>query len=210
MKKISLKIIKIFFLIFIILLIFILLIPFNMFDVEQAQRIAKWKSVYDKLDYSFALVKLHEGSIIPFDTNNDQTISEDVIIERFIPYLNSKSDKPISLKYKFKKLNGKLLRSVPQFDFTKFLITKNGIIIGIKQNQLENNEANKPLYLMFVDINGKQPPNIIGKDIFFINIYKDKILPLGNGKSRSIIKSNCSPIGAGFYCSEYYLHGGRF
>ena len=63
---------------------------------------------------------------------------------------------------------------------------------------------------MYVDINGVETPNRIGQDVFFINIYKDRISALGSNKDYAKLKSNCSPIGNGLYCSEYYLLGGRF
>ena len=61
---------------------------------------------------------------------------------------------------------------------------------------------------MFVDINGKKKPNKIGEDIFFISIYKDKIAPFGSTRKHAELKKNCSPLGSGMYCSEYYLRSG--
>ena len=52
--------------------------------------------------------------------------------------------------------------------------------------------------------------NKIGQDIFFMSIYKDKVTALGNGKNHARLKADCSPIGRGVYCSEYYLLGGGF
>ena len=63
---------------------------------------------------------------------------------------------------------------------------------------------------MFVDINGKEKPNRIGQDIFFMSVYKNSVTALGNGKNHARLKTDCSPIGRGVYCSEYYLLGGSF
>ena len=61
-----------------------------------------------------------------------------------------------------------------------------------------------------IDINGKKKPNRIGQDIFFISIFREHIEPLGNDRPYSALKTNCSPIGSGVYCSEYYILGGKF
>ena len=71
-------------------------------------------------------------------------------------------------------------------------------------------EEKTPLYYMFVDINGEEKPNRIGQDIFFFSVYKNHVTALGNGKSHAKLKADCSPIGRGVYCSEYYLLGGSF
>jgi hypothetical protein len=63
---------------------------------------------------------------------------------------------------------------------------------------------------MFVDINAEDKPNKIGQDIFFMSVYKDRVAALGNGKTHARLKADCSPIGRGVYCSEYYLLGGSF
>lgn len=210
MKQIALKIIKSVFIILILTSLIILLIPFDLFDMKQAQRIAKWKSVYEQLRYSFSLVKLYEGSIIPLKTEDGKILTDEYIIERIAPYMNLESDKYINNKYKYRKMNGHPLSKTSQFIFNKFLKRKDGVFIGIRKNELRTDENDNPLYIMFVDINGIEKPNRIGKDIFFISISKDSISALGKGKAHSVLKSNCSPIGGGFYCSEYYLLGGRF
>lgn len=209
MKKIAPKILKYVFIILIILAIIIVLIPFDLFDMEQAQRIAKWKSVYEQLNYSFSLVKLHEGSIIPTEIKND-SYNNDYIVKYISPYMNLESNEYINSKYKYRKMNGHSLAKTSQFIFDKFLKRKDGVFISIRKNELKTNNNYNPLYLMFVDINGNEKPNRIGKDIFFISIYKDKISALGKNKELSALKASCSPIGGGFYCSEYYLLGGQF
>lgn len=210
MKRRALKILKNVFGILIIILIIIILIPFDLFDMKQAQRIAKWKSVYEQLEYSFSLIKLYEGTIIPKNITNNTSINDDYIINKITPYMNLSSDKFVNNKYKYKKMNGRPLSKNSQFYFDKFLKRKDGVYIGIRKNQTDYKNNNQPLYIMFVDINGEKKPNRIGKDIFFLNIYTDKITALGKNADHSVLKSNCSPIGGGFYCSEYYLLGGRF
>ena len=181
-------------------------LPFDLFNLEQANRIAKWKTTYENLKYSFSLVRLHEGKIIPNKYEAGRLVDENYIISRFMPYLNLESESILTLpKYKYKKMNGRRITKKSPFYFNKFLKRKDGTILGIKENSFSN-----PSYFMLVDINGEKKPNIIGKDIFFINIYRNNINALGNGKTHSQLKTNCSPVMGGFYCSEYYLLGGNF
>lgn len=209
MKQLALRILKYVFFVLIFLLIIVILIPFDLFDMKQAQRIAKWKSVYEQIEYSFSLIKLYEGTIIPQEEKENKS-SDDDVIKRIIPYMNLSSDKYIKKKYRYRKMNGHHLIKNSEYFFDKFFKKKDGVYLSIKKTPSDSEIDNRPLYIMFVDINGKNKPNKIGKDIFFINIYEDKITALGKDKPHSDLKSNCSPIGEGFYCSEYYLLGGRF
>lgn len=202
MKNLSFSLFNVISVGLIVLLILLILISFNLGDVEQAQRIAKWINVYEKMDYAFNLVKTHEGFVVP-----ENITSEDSYLEFLKVYLNVKEDSTIK-KHKYRLNNGRRIEKNSQFYYTNFVETKDGCYLGIRERQNVLSSMEKPLYYLFVDINGKQKPNRIGKDIFFINIFKDKILPVGEGEKHAKLKANCSPIGTGFYCSEYYLHCG--
>ncbi len=211
MKKFTFSIFNIGSISLIVILIILILFPFNLINIEQAQRTAKWKSTYEKLKYSFELVKLHEGCIIPTAEGAGKIITEDYILLRFAPYFNVKSNNIINpYKFGYRKLNGSPVIKSSQFYFDKFIERKDSVLIGIKQNTAKIVNKNQPLYYMFVDINGIEKPNRIGQDIFIISILRDNIKALGENSSYSILKANCSPIGNGLYCSEYFLLGGSF
>ena len=89
-------------------------------------------------------------------------------------------------------------------------LSKNGMIFSLRKSNKSPTTEKHPSYFMYIDINGVEKPNRVGQDVFFINIYKDRISALGSNKDYAKLKSNCSPIGNGLYCSEYYLLGGRF
>ncbi len=210
MKSLSFSIFNLISVLAIIVLTVVIIIPFNLINLEQAQRIAKWKSVYEELKYSFELVKLHEGSIIPAE-DAENAINKESAKNRIFPYFNIVSDEKINLKkYSYRKLNGSPIKKNWQFYFNEYYEMKDGIILSIKPNTSEKVLPEQPLYFMFIDINGTEKPNRIGQDIFFINIYSDYITALGEGKGQERLKVNCSPIGSGLYCSEYYLLGGSF
>ncbi len=194
----------------IILVIVYIVKPFSLIDMEQVQRIAKWKSEYENFVYYFDLVKLHEGSIIPSNNEDKNLISEEYILSRLKPYMNIEYAIPVKvLKYTYRKMNGSKLKPQNQFYFKKFAQTKNGMLISIKANKNYKEDEETPEFYMLIDINGVKKPNRIGKDIFFINIYKDHISALGEGKTNTKVQISCSPIGNGLYCSENYLLGGQ-
>ena len=202
MKNLSFSLFNVISIGLIILLVVLIIVPFNLGDVEQAQRIAKWINVYEKMDYSFNLVKTHEEFIVP-----ERITDENIYLEFLKTYINIKEDSNVK-KHKYRLNNGRRIEKNSQFYYTNFVETKDGCYVSIRGRQSVLSSDNKPLYFMFIDINGKQKPNRVGQDIFFINIFKDKILPFGEGEKHAKLKANCSPIGTGFYCSEYYLHSG--
>ena len=213
MKHLKFSFFNIFSVISIILVLILILVPFNVVNLEQAQRIAKWLKVYEEVSYSFSLVKMHEGSIVPDTKEAEKLITEEYIVERIAPYLNLEGDVKAQVeipKYSYRLLNRNIVKKNNQFYFNKFLKTKDGMLLSIKENQKDNLMDLTPLYFMFIDINGEEKPNQVGKDIFVINIYKDNITPLGTGRGHASLKVNCSPIGTGLYCAEYYLLGGSF
>lgn len=211
MKSFSFSIYNIASLVSIFILMILILLPFNLINLEQAERIAKWKSAYENLKYSFGLVNLHEGNIVPSAQEAGKIITEEFILLRLAPYFNLKSEEIINpYKHGYRKMNGSPVIKGSYFYFDKFVERKDGILLGIKQNPAENINEKQPLFYMMVDINGVSKPNRIGQDIFIINIFKNHINAKGENKPYTVLKSNCSPIGSGYYCSQYYLLGGRF
>lgn len=55
---------------------------------------------------------------------------------------------------------------------------------------------------IFMDVNGKTAPNTMGKDIYAISVYKNKVVPIdwfhGTG---AVDSSDCTTSGAGIGCS---------
>ena len=107
-------------------------------------------------------------------------------------------------------MHGVPVKKTSRYYFDEFVRTNNGVLLGFNQNDSETASEKSPLYYMFVDINAEDKPNRIGQDIFFLSIYKNRVTALGNGKTHARLKTDCSPIGRGVYCSEYYLLGGSF
>jgi len=191
----------------IVILLLLIILPFHANNLDQAKRVAVWKSEYEQIEYCFSLVNLHEHSIIPKKEN----ASESDELNLLMPYFRmDKNDYILKKRYKYRKKNGRLARKDSQFYFDKFYKLKDGKLISLRKNINSNLKDNKPYFFLFIDINGRKRPNRMGLDIFFVSIYKDHIEALGHDRPHVALKTNCSPIGSGAYCSEYYLLGGRF
>ena len=93
--------------------------------------------------------------------------------------------------------------------FDDFYYAENNTIIGIKD--LEQQNADDPMFMLMFDLNGLLPPNRWGKDIFGINIYGEgHIEPFGKQFDMADLKLDCSEKGFGINCSYYYIIGGGF
>ncbi len=193
-----------------VIIIFLFLgMSFHLINLSQAERIAKWQTEYEELVYCFNLARIHEKNIFEDYTNN--TISSDELFEKIKPYFNLAGVRMKFIpSYKYKKLNGKPVNKNEEFYFDKFVYAKNGILLSIKPKSGTITDKSQPLFFMLADINGTKSPNRIGEDIFLINIYPDKVKPMGYDVPNTHLKTNCSPIGSGIYCSKYYLYGGSF
>ena len=88
-------------------------------------------------------------------------------------------------------------------------INRDDNIVGIKD--IENKTPDSPVFLMMLDTNGYKKPNIWGRDIFGLNIYKDgNINPIGYGWDVKKLRKDCSKKGTGLSCSYFYRIGGEF
>ena len=211
MKNLSFSVFNVVSVVAVILLVVLIVMPFNLINMEQAQRIAKWKSEFEQLEYCFSLVKLHEGTIVPTEQESGKLLTDEYMLERIKPYFNFSGDTFEEVKkYSYRKMNGGSMDKESQFYFDRFFKYKNGMVFSIKKSNRAKFSEKHPLYFMYLDINGVEKPNRIGQDVFLVSIYKNHILALGHSKEYAKLKSNCSPIGNGLYCSEYYLLGGRF
>ena len=210
MKKLVSKLLNVLLVFTILVVIAAVVVPFHLMNLEQAHRIAKWKSEYEELIYSFNLANMYDGKLVPKQTENGKILTEDYLYKNLKPYFNLADDNfSVVSKYRYKQMNGKRVSKSSDFYFDKFMFAKNGAMLSVKRNVGAASEDDA-LFYMFVDINGTQKPNKIGQDIFFLNIFKDRVSAVGYGKDNINLKTDCSPIGSGIYCSAYYLLGGRF
>ena len=134
-----------------------------------------------------------------------------MIIFLFFKYLgvdSEKTEKTNFSKYRKRYMNGKMIRQISKYYSKEYKYLKNGIIISY--TDLERNTKSDPLGVLFVDIDSSMKRNFIGRDIFAVLIYTDRLEPYGFDSTRQKMKQDCSPVGSGLQCSAYYLVGGNF
>ena len=105
-------------------------------------------------------------------------------------------------------MNGKIVGKKSKYKATIFAYLQDGKLVSFVP--LERIKPNDPLGVVFIDINGKQRRNFVGRDVFPVLLFADKLEPVGYNSTRQEMKENCSPVGSGMQCSAYYLVGGSF
>ncbi len=206
MRQRAFTIVEMIMIFFAIVIIAAVVIPLNLTDADQAKRVAKWHKVYKELQYSFNLIILNDGSILG---EKPDELTQGEIFDRISPYLDiADADKqPDFHKYKYKYRNKTYIRKSSRYYFDDFFLMNGDIIGSLKKNRERLDTNSLPYAYMFVDINGLEEPNRVGLDIFFINIYNDRISAYGEGYPLPDLKAGCSKIGKGLFCSKYYLVG---
>ncbi len=211
MKK-GYSLIELLMFLFIVAIIVVALFPLTVVEKDQAQRIAIWKDFYPELIYAQDLFKNKESQVIKaYETT--PYLEPDVYFQEFTKFMPVKDGKIINNKnYRYRYLNGRRVKKSSKYYSHQFVELENGIIIGFAGLERDaDNVKNSPIGLLFVDIDGKNKRrNFLGSDIFVVNVYAERIEPLGGNLSRQDMKEDCSPVGTGLNCAAYYLYGGVF
>ena len=185
-------------------------LPMTLDSTKQARFISKWTETYSELQYIFSTIKAQKDIDIYKDVKkapNDGS-REEIIANTIKPYLRIKSEIKID-GYRQSYMNKQPVRGNSIYSFSNFYITDFGEIIGL--NWLAPDCKNEIICgVISVDLNGVEPPNTWGKDVFGINVYSDRIEPIGKNIDSAVLKDDCSSHGQGLYCSYYYLISGSF
>ena len=76
-------------------------------------------------------------------------------------------------------------------------------IFGIETTNLDT-------FVIFIDTNGDNPPNVVGKDIYVLVWKEGSLLPAGNDVSTDEVNKNCSMTAtgqnAGYYCAKRLMN----
>ena len=209
MKK-AFSLTEILILIFTIVVIAVILFPLNLIDRNQAQKIATWKSFYPQLEYSFDLMLKDDNSLIQ-TYKTDSKINGTEFFKEFLNYANFEEilKERKFFKYKHRYINGKKISKDSKYHADEFVKLKNGMILAFSEID-RTDDISLPIGYLFVDLDGKHSKNLIGKDVFAIKMYIDRLEPFGEDLSIQEMKEDCSPVGSGLSCAAYYLVGGSF
>lgn len=185
--------------------------PLKIINHSQAEKIATWKNFYPQLEYAFDAMISSEKNL-PKTFFEDKNLSPDVFFDIYTNFLNvdkQKTQKTDFSKYHQYFLNGKIIKRISKYNADKYVVLQNGMIIAFKKFDRISDE-HSPLGILMVDVNGKSRRDFIGRDVFAVLMYTDRIEPVGKNSSRQEMKEDCSPVGSGLKCSAYYLVGGNF
>ena len=194
MKK-AFTLVEVIILLVIFVLVALLVIPLSIDDTIQARNVSKWRQVHN----DFAEIPT---SIKTFSNG-------DITLQSFITALVKVHPLNKVVTYKIKYLNGETPKD--EYTFKEIYTTDSGATLAFKwysKYRIESHSNRKILGILMYDTNGKSGPNVWGKDIFGMNIYKDSIEPFGNSLINDEIEFDCSRQGTGLYCSSFYLNGG--
>lgn len=189
--------------------IVILIIPFNLESTVQANFISSWLDKLSRLEYMFEVIDVHEHDeiLMSFKRAQNATERERILINLIEPYFRLTKTK-LSKRYQPRFMNNSKIPVTDRYYFDDWYVTENGMIVGIKDIESDNNKA--PKFRIMMDINGKLPPNKWGKDIYGVNIFDSGVEPFGSNLSMEKLVADCSELGTGVGCSYYYRIGGNF
>lgn len=187
-------------------------VPNLLEDNKKLDSISKWKNTYKNLEYVFSALYVQSSQVDNIDFKKAKTNKEKeaVLYELLKPYLRMENEVSDS-DYKISYLDGSAIKDSDEYYIINLHSTNSGKIVGLKW--LDTPKAlreNLPIAIMSIDLNGLKKPNRWGYDIFGVNVYTDRIEPVGKSDDDFYIKSDCSKKGKGLSCSYYYYtYGGQ-
>ena len=191
MKK-GFTIVEVSILFVIFLIVAFLVAPLSLDDTKLAKNLSRWRSVQPDFSNIFYSINTNRAQHdLDFKKALEEGLANDI-----------KSD---TESYKIQFMNGTYPSDT--YRFKDYKTTYSNAVFSFKLfDKPENN-----IYGLFMyDVNGKNKPNVWGKDVFGMYIYEDKFEPLCKTEPLSIQKQDCSKNGSGVCCSNYYLIGGSF
>lgn len=196
----------------IVVLTAIILIPNIIDDNQKLHTISQWKHTYKNIEYVFSAIKAQatETDKIAIEKTRTNDEREVVLYDLLNPYFRMQTQVDAKT-YKTYFMDGSFINEKNDYYFKNLHTTSSGMIIGVKWLLPPSKAQNSlPIAMMSIDLNGAKRPNKWGQDIFGINIFLDRIQPLGEEFDEMLAKSDCSKKGKGISCSAYYNnYGGR-
>jgi len=193
----------------------LLCLPAIFNNTKEAKIISSWKAVYDEVKSNFEIFNINEQNGINLLCSGNKDNIKDAMFEIVAPYLdvNLHEGQGNLNDYSFKFYNGARIPAKSRYFVQKFAYQENGNIAGFNWLNCNCTET-EPCATIILDVNGKKPPNRLGKDVFGMFLYKNSIEAFGHDASNDELEKDCNPkkgkSGNGANCSEYYLRGGKF
>lgn len=210
-KKYAFNMVEISIVMLLIVITVLVCIPGIVNSTKEAKIISGWKRVFTEIDSNFELFSINDYENVEKICKTNPANLEEEVFKILGPYLNiDYTQKTNALKsYRYKFLNGAQIPKNSRYNTRLFAYQENGSLLAFKLLSCNcNNDS--PCAIALIDLNGKKKPNRIGKDIFGINIYKQKVEAFGAEFTNTELIEECKLNKNGTACSEYYLRGGKF
>lgn len=208
MKKGGFTIIEVVVVFLLILGVTFFVLPRSLNNTKQARLISQWAQKYSELEYMYTVIKAQQDSElqkINKAQNNDDR--KEILLETIKPYLRITS--AVDKVYTPSFMNGQAMDINDKYYLKNFYYTGLDEIVGLKWVNNNCNEQNV-CAIILIDVNGLNMPNRWGYDIFGVDVFSNRIEPLGKGLNTDLLRTDCNKRGSGLYCSYYYLIGGKF
>ena len=188
-------------------------IPGFVTDYQKKVTATRLKAAYSQINQALVMAQAQYG-----DTAGWEKDANKILLEYIAPNLKSEkytrdddynyTNTMCNNEQTYKFLNGGGM-GVPFNSMSPSIKLANGVCVSL--NRIENQTAE----YLFVDINGPNPPNINGKDLFAFRLKfnEGKIVPDGDGFSSSYIKTpdyshNCNKATTGNFCAKVIMDNG--
>ena len=139
-----------------------------------------------------------------FYSVNTQKDAEDFNFDKVFRTIMDGEVKSEVEQYKITYMNGGFPEGIYKFPDLK--LTYSNAVVAYN---LYDSPKGDVIGVLMYDVNGSVGPNVWGKDIYGLNIYKDRFEPFCKHDSVAMQKRDCSRSGTGLCCSNYYLIGGN-
>lgn len=195
MKK-AFTLVEVVILLVIFVMVALLVIPLSIDDTIQARNVSKWKQVQNDFLEIPTSIKTFSNS-------------QEITVQNFVAALVKIHPLNKVVSYKIKYMNGEPVKK--DYVFNEIYNTDSNATLAFKwysNPKIEPHTNRIIIGILMYDVNGKSGPNVWGKDVFGMNIYKDKLEPFGSAASNDEVEFDCSRQGTGMYCSSYYINNG--
>ena len=191
MKK-GFTIVEVSILFVIFLIVAFLVAPLSLDDTLQAKNTSRWRKVQsDFLNIYYSISAQQDLDDYDFNQAFETIMAAEI-----------KSDAD---PYKITFMNGTFPGA--EYRFADLKLTYSNAVVAYR---LYNAPPTGALGVLMYDVNGQVGPNVWGKDVFGYNIYPDRLEPFCKNDPVASQKKDCSKVGTGLCCSNYYLIGGSF
>ena len=189
-------------------------IPNIITHYQKQKTVTKLKKAYSQVNQALLLSVADNGDYDGWD--NPEVVGETEYFKKYwLPYFKGitlcKNYNVCKYSHKdnssFNYLNGQASGIDAVYDGRSTIVLPDGVVL-INFLNYNNRYTHKNTWL-YIDINGAELPNVIGKDVFtFERNERGIIIPRCNSSNISTVNADCSKTGTGLCCAKKIMNDG--